>query len=112
MPWLAQPVVPAIVWLGLAADFFGLLLLVVLYLYAFPLLVLHDMAVGLALRNSLVLAGRYIGNTFGLLSMGVLFGFATAYVSLGLLLVLPAIWGIFIVNHCRMVVDEATTQGP
>jgi uncharacterized membrane protein YesL len=110
VPLLAQPEVPAIVWPGLAADLFGLFLLVILYLYAFPLLVLHDMGVGLAFRNALALSGRYIGNTFGLLSMGVLFGFAVAYLSPGLLLVLPAIWGVFIVNHCRMVLDEVARK--
>jgi uncharacterized membrane protein YesL len=110
VPLLARPEVPAIVWLGLAADLFGLFLLVILYLYAFPLLVLHDIGVGLALRDALALAGRYIGNTLGLLSIGVLFGFAVAYLSPGLLLVLPAIWGVFIVNHCRMVVDEAARK--
>jgi hypothetical protein len=38
--------------------------------------------------------------------MGVLFAFAVAYVSSGLLFILPAIWGMFLVNNCRMVVGE------
>jgi uncharacterized membrane protein YesL len=106
LPVLSQPHVPLVVWLGLAADALGLLVLVTLFLYAFPLVVLHDVSVRLALRNAFILAGRHIVNTLGLLSMGVLFVFATLYVSSGLLFFLPAVWGVFIVNNCRLVVNE------
>ncbi len=106
LPMLGLPTVPALAWAGLAADAFGLLLVAALYVYAFPLLVLHDLGPGLALRNALVLASRHLWNTLGLLAMAVLFGFAVAYLSSGLLLFLPPIWGLFVVNNCRMVVAE------
>ena len=107
LPLMGRTEVSRLVWLGITADLFGLVLAAVLSLYAFPLLALYDAPFALALRDALALAGRHVGNTLGLLSMGVLFGFAVALVSPALALVLPAIWGIFIVNNCRMVVDEA-----
>ena len=107
---LAQPEIPMIVWLGLAADIAGMLVLLILFLYAFPLLVLFDVGLGGAFRNAFVLASRYLIHSFGLLSMGVLFILATVYFSWGLLFFFPAIWGIFIVNNCRLVVAEETSQ--
>jgi uncharacterized membrane protein YesL len=104
LPSLAAPEVPAVVWLGLAADALGLLLLLTLYLYAFPLLILHDLEVGAALYNSLILASRYLMNTLGLLSLGGLFSLAVLYLNSGLLFILPAIWGMFIVNNCRLII--------
>jgi len=106
LPSLGRPSVPAIVWLGLAADALGMLLVITLLLYASPLLVLHDLDLRTTLRNALILASRHITNTLGLLSMGILFVFASLYLSSGLLFILPAVWGIFIVNNCRMVVEE------
>jgi len=106
LPLLSAPQVPTVVWVGLAADAFGLLLLAALYVYAFPLLALHDLGVGVALRNALILSSRHILNTLGLLAMAVLFGFGVAYISPGLLVILPPIWGLFIINNCRMVVAE------
>jgi len=105
LPSLARPRVPIIVWLGLGADALGILILITLFFYTFPLLVLHDLDLRTTLRNALVLASRHMVNTLGLLSMGILFAFATLYLSPGLLFILPAIWGIF-VNNCRMVVQE------
>ncbi|NLE43465.1 MAG: hypothetical protein GX620_01985, partial [Chloroflexi bacterium] len=49
---------------------------------------------------------RHIANTLGLLGMGILFAFGVGYISSGLLFILPAVWGVFLVNNCRMVVDE------
>jgi len=106
LPGLGRPEVPIVVWAGLAADAFGLLLMVCISLYAFPLFVLHDVTLGNAMRNAFILAGRYIVNTLGILSMGVLFGFATAYASIALVFFWPAFWGMFIVNNCRLVVQE------
>jgi uncharacterized membrane protein YesL len=111
LPMLSLPHAPLVVWLGLGADVLGLFILVALYLYAFPLLVLYDMSVGTALRNALILASRYIWNTLGLLGMGILFALASVYVSPALLFVLPAIWGLFIINNCRMVVEEELASG-
>lgn len=108
---LSLPQVPFVVWLGLGADALGLLVLATLYLYAFPLLVLYDMSVGMALRNALILTGRYIWNTLGLLGMGILFALTCAYVSPVLLFILPPVWGLFVVNNCRMVVEEELASG-
>lgn len=105
LPNLAQDEVPGLIWLGLAADALGLLLLVTLYLYAFPLLVLYDLDLTTALRNALILASRYVMNSFGLLSLGGLFGLGALYLNSGLLFILPAVWGMFIVNNCRLVVS-------
>jgi uncharacterized membrane protein YesL len=110
LPMLSRPEVPLVVWLGLGADMLGLLLLILLYTYAFPLLVQHDVGVGTALRNAFILASRHINNTLGLLGMGILFALATLYLSSGLLLFLPAVWGMFIVNNCRLVVGEELTK--
>jgi uncharacterized membrane protein YesL len=105
LPLLAAPETPPVVWLGLAADALGLLLLLTLFIYAFPLLVLYDLDVGPALRNSLILASRYLAHTLGLLSLGGLFLLGGLYLNSGLLFILPAIWGMFIVNNCRLVVN-------
>lgn len=105
-PTLTQPEVSLIIWFGLAADALGLLVIFTLSLYAFPMLVLHDVSLGVALRNAVILSARYLINTVGLLSMGVLFILATVYLSLGLLFFFPAVWGIFLVNNCRMVIEE------
>ena len=104
LPSLAAPETPVVVWLGLAADALGLLLLIILYLYAFPLLILYNLGIGAALYNSFILASRYLMNTLGLLSLGGLFLLAVLYLNSGLLFILPAIWGMFIVNNCRLVI--------
>lgn len=106
LPLLGRPQLPPGAWLILATTIFCLFLALVLCLYAFPLLVLHDLQTGPALHNAYLLAVRHIGDTAGLLSMGVLFGFAAAVISPGVLLFLPAIWGLFIVNYCRVAVSE------
>jgi hypothetical protein len=104
LPSLAAPETPTVVWLGLVADVFGLLLLFTLYMYAFPLLILHDLGIGTALYHSLILASRYLMNTLGLLSLGGLFLLAVLYLNSGLMFILPAIWGMFIVNNCRLII--------
>lgn len=105
LPSLATPPVPGQVWAGLAADLAGLLLLACLYLYAFPILVRYDSTVRVALRNSLLLAARYLVNTLGLIGMAVLLGFLAAKVSWFLLVILPACWLVFVINNCRMVLE-------
>jgi uncharacterized membrane protein YesL len=106
LPALARPEVPWFVWLGLAADGFVLLLIGCLYLYAFPLIVLYDVSVRDGLRNGFILASRNWINTIGLVSMLVLLGFATVYLSSGLLFFWPAFWSMFVLNNCRLVVAE------
>lgn len=106
LPGLSRPEVPLVVWAGLAADGFVLLLIGSLSLYAYPLIVLHDTGLRDGLRNAFVLASRHVVNTIGLLSMLVLFGFATAYLSSGLIFFWPAFWSMFVLNNCRMVLAE------
>lgn len=111
LPALSGPSVPPVAWLGLAADSLMALVLLALAVYAAPLLVQHDMPLGTALRNSLVLASRHIWNTLGLLGLGVLWVLVTLYVHSGLIFFWPAFVGLFIVNNCRMVVDEEVIRG-
>jgi len=107
---LVGPTAPPspIVWAGLAADGVVLVLLACLALYAVPLFALHDQRLSQALRNSLILASRHVTNTFGLLAMGVLCALSIFTISPGLLFVLPAVWGMFLINNCRMLVAEET----
>lgn len=108
LPLASESPVPFVVQVGLAGDAVGLAFLMALYLYAFPLLVLYDARLGTALSNALILASRHLNNTLGLLGMGVLFGLGIVRLNVGLLLVLPAVWGMFVVNNCRMVLTEET----
>lgn len=106
LPALALPEVPLLVWLGIAADGLGVLVIFVLYLYAFPLLILYEIGIWMALRNSIILASRAIGNTLGMLAVALLLGLAVRAVGVALLFFLPALYGMLVVNHCRLVVAE------
>jgi uncharacterized membrane protein YesL len=106
LPLVAAPTSHWTLWVGFAALLLATAFIFSLYLYAFPLTVLYNLSSTEVLYNSAILASRYAGNTMGLLSMGLLFVLAVLYLSLGLLFVLPTIYALFIVNHCRMVVDE------
>lgn len=106
LPNLSRPQVPAIVWGGLAADGLGLLIVITLSLYAVPQFVLYDADLRSALRNALLLSSRHIVNTTGLLGLAVLLSGLGLYVSSSLFFLLPAVWGLFVVNNCRMVVEE------
>jgi uncharacterized membrane protein YesL len=105
-PFLNLSGPPAVIWGLLGAEAVALLMLVVSSLYVFPLMVLHDAPLPDAMRAAIVLSSRHIGNTIGLVAMGMVFLLATVYISLGLVFMLPGIWGLFIVNNCRMVVAE------
>lgn len=106
LPLLNQEEIPNLLWLSFAADFLITAVLVALSLYAFPLMVSEDMRLGTALRNAWILVSRRPINTIGLLAMGILFGFAVVYLSLGLLFVLPAIFGLFVVGNCMAVLQK------
>lgn len=97
--------VPAIVWLGLGADFLGLAVAGVLSIYAFPGLAQRKQSALACLRDALILASRYPTHSLGLLAMGILFGFGIAYLSWGLLLLLPAVFGLFIAANYLLVLD-------
>lgn len=107
LPLLNQEQISNVLWLSYAADFLIMAVFVALSLYAFPLMVSDDLMLSTALRNAWILVGRQPINTIGLLAMGILFVFAVAYLSLGLLFVLPAIFGLFVVGNCLAVLQKA-----
>lgn len=99
---LAAPVLAA----GAAASLLAACLLV---LYAMPLMVLYEQDLGLALRNSLILSARYITNTIGMVALAVICGLLVGYLNSGLIFVLPALYGMFVVNNCRLVMGLEET---
>ncbi len=107
LPLLQVEPVPRIVWLGLAADLFGMALAAAVLFYAFPLLLEERISLRTLLRRALSLAGVHPFNSVGLLAMGLLFAFLIAYVSLGLLLLLPAIYALFIVANYQLIQNRA-----
>ncbi|MCB9148003.1 MAG: DUF624 domain-containing protein [Caldilineaceae bacterium] len=114
LPLLAQNAIPPIVWLGLAADGFGMALMAALLLYAFPVLVEtahreHPTVWGLY-RRALHLASRHLPNTLGLMGMGILFGFAVLYISWGLLLITPAVFALFVASNALLVLQHASQK--
>lgn len=103
LPMLAAPSVPFVAWAGIAADILGVAVAASIALYAYPLVTLYDATLFNALRNGLILASRYMANTLGLLAMAVLGGLAVRYVGVALLFFLPAWYGLFVANNCRLV---------
>ena len=95
-------------WFGVVGVSVGLVVFIVVLLYAFPLVALYDATASSALRNSLFLSAHHIVNTLGLAAMAVLLLLATIYISLGLLLLWPAVYGLFVVNNCRVVLQSET----
>jgi hypothetical protein len=106
LPALATITVSWWVWVAFFVALLATAFVCALYLYAFPLTVLYNSPTTIALTNSALLASRYANNTVGLLSMGLLFSLVIAYLTLALLFILPTIYALFIVNHCRMVIGE------
>lgn len=104
LPYLASPPVPSTIWVILGAGVTSVFFLAALYLYAYPLLALYDITVRTALRNSFLLAIRYLGNTLGLLALAGLLVWLAVRVHLLLLVILPAGWLVFAINNCRMVI--------
>lgn len=84
------------------------LVMALLACYAFPRLALATGDIDTILAHSLTLVSSNLVATFGLLSLGILMGFGVVYLSPGLLLILPALYGFFIVNHYRLVIGIAT----
>lgn len=107
LPLLRVEPVPPIVWIGLAADLLGCAVMATLSLYAFPCLVQQrTISVRTCLRDALILASRNPINSLGLLAIGILFTFSVAYISLGLLLLLPSVYGLFIAANSMLVLDR------
>jgi uncharacterized membrane protein YesL len=109
-PLLTLDPVPTVAWVGLCADLAGLVFLAALYLYTCPQIVIYDAGFRLALRNSLVLAARHLGNTFGLISMAVLLVFLAVKISWILLVIFPAWWLVFVINNFRLVLRLESGQ--
>jgi uncharacterized membrane protein YesL len=103
LPELATPPVPTSIWISLGTDVAGIFLLSMLSIYTYPQIVMYDVGIGIALKNSLVLAVRNLGNTIGLLAMAFLLVLLSLKVSYLLLAILPACWLVFVINNCRMV---------
>ncbi len=106
LPLLQQNPIPFVVWLGLSADFLGIAVMLALSLYTFPLLIQRGISVRAAVRDALILTSRYPSNTLGLLALGILFGFAAVYLSLGLLFILPAVYSLFIATNSLLVLSQ------
>ncbi len=101
-----EPVAP-IVWLGLGADLLGCAVMATLSLYAFPNLVQQpDSGVRAHIRDALILASRNPANSLGILAIGILFAFSVVYISLGLILLLPAIYSLFIAANYQLVLQQ------
>ena len=105
LPLLSLERVPIFVWLALFTDALVALALVALSLYAFPMFVIYDLGYREALRNSALLASRRPLHTMGLIGMGILFALAIEWRQ-ALAFFLPAIWGMFIINNCRLLLAE------
>ena len=99
-----QAAVPASVWFGIAFNLFALAVAGTLALYAFPNLVQRDLGTLDCIRDALILSSRNPAPSIGLLAMGVLFGMGIAFVSQGLVLLLPALYGLFIAGNGLAVV--------
>lgn len=112
LPLLQQPAVPLVVWIGLGADLLGMALIATLLLYAFPLMVYQDADVKTSLRNGWVLAALHPWHTLGLLGLGILFAFGVGYLSLGLLFLLPAFYGMFVVGNALLVLQPSIPVEP
>jgi uncharacterized membrane protein YesL len=100
---LASGLVAPVLVAGSAAS---LLVVSVLVLYAAPLLVLYDQELAGVLRNSLILPARHINNTLGMVALAVLCALAAVYLSSGLIFVLPTLYGMFVINNCRLVIEQ------
>ena len=110
LPLLQLDPVPLFVWLTLGADSFVLALIAALLFYAMPLLAEQSGSPFTLLRPALALAAVQPFNTVGLLALGLLCAFLVAYVSLGLLLLLPAVYALFVVANYRLVQNTVQRQ--
>jgi uncharacterized membrane protein YesL len=110
LPGLGAQRVHWTVWLALVANALSLLILVALYVYAFPLVAMHDLSTGMALRNALILASRHLWSTFGMMSLAILLVLGVLYVSSGIAFFAPAFFGMFSVSNCKMVVQEELSR--
>ena len=102
--WLSALLVCA--WLN------AVLWLAALLLYALPAVALYGWDRATALRNGLLLAARLPTHTVGLIALYVLCYLAIVAFNGGLIFFLPAIAGLFVVNHVRLAVSLAAAPQP
>ena len=104
-PALQQEHVPTMMWVGVFASLLGLALGWSIGLYAYPMMAAHELTALDAARNGLILSGRNMLNTVGMVGMAVLGMAATGVIGIALLLFLPALYGVFVVNNYRLVMQ-------
>jgi uncharacterized membrane protein YesL len=102
LPLLQSSPVPVQIWIGLGADLAGLFFISAMYMYMVPQIVIYDLSIRTAFKNSLYLSARYLSHTIGLLAMAFLLILIAAQVSYWLLVVFPGCWLVFVINNCRM----------
>lgn len=108
LPLTAVAEVSTVAWFAVMACVAGLFTIGMLYLYVFPLLVMYPIGLRVAMRNASLLTIRHLGNTLGLMAMGALLALFTSAFAYAPVLFVPAWYGMFIINHCRMVVELET----
>lgn len=107
LPALRTPPIAPIVWIGLGADLLGCAVMATLSFYAFPCLVQQpEKGIRACIRDALILASRHPASSLGLLAIGILFSFCIAYISLALLLLLPAAYALFIAANYLLVIQK------
>lgn len=99
-----------LIWIVWFAQSLFLAMLLILLVYAFPLLVLHPMKLRSALRNSLVLATSAPLASVGMVGLMVILGASVALVGFGMWLIVPAIGAVFLVVNCHLQVEHYRTR--
>ena len=110
LPLHAHPENTVFVWVELVFCGIAILNLFWWYIYAFPMMVLHDQGLMVALRNAMGLSSRHFLSTGGMLTLFVLLALLTLLANSGLLFVSPAVWGVFILNNARMQVAKELSK--
>ncbi|MBC7217663.1 MAG: hypothetical protein H5U36_05845 [Candidatus Caldatribacterium sp.] len=82
-------------------SLFSFLFLVILSVYAVPIMVFWDLTLKKALIQALILTSHYRIPTAGILSLGFLVALLAWWTKLGLLIILPSVWAVFL---CKLVV--------
>jgi hypothetical protein len=109
--WLAQTAAAAPGWVRALqgiAWLYAVVWLAAFLLYALPAVALYGWDRATALRNGLLLAATFPTHTVGLIALYVLCYLAIVRLNGGLIFFLPAIAGLFVVNHIRLAVSLAT----
>lgn len=111
LPLLPTKETFAPLWLAVGGTVFLIMLAWGVLLYAFPLLGEQGELSFRFLQRAWFLTGRAPFHTVGLLAMALLFLFAVVYISLGLLLLLPAIYALFVAANFQLIQATPTATG-